>query len=281
MSKYSVKYKIIVTVLIFIVVSALIISSNFVLDLKSKYLMILHLFLLALFFNIIFFFRLRSKSAYEKNKEALEDSENKYRTLIESLIEGIGIVDENENFTFVNKAGNEIFGCYNNELVGKNLKEFTTDKNFNSVLKKTSNKKSGNTDVYELEILGLDKIQRTILVKTNPVLDENGLYRGAFGFFSDITEQKKYEVQREKIVKELETKLSDGKHIANGFLPICASCHSIRDKEDVWHPIADYLSKHTDIKFSHSVCPDCKDDIYGAGNNGLSQRREYNVSDSK
>ena len=279
MNVISKKNRIAITVAIFIVVSALIISSNLIFDLKTKYLVILHLFLLALFANIMFFFKWRSNRVYEKNKNALKESENKYRILIESLIEGIGIVDENENFTFANKAGNEIFGCNNGELIGKNLKEFTTEEGFNSALEKTENKKSGNTDIYELDIIGFDKSKRTILVKTSPVLDQKGIYKGAFGFFTDITEQKKYEEKREKIVKELETKLSNRKHVANGFLPICASCHSIRDKEDTWHPIADYLSKHTDIKFSHSVCPDCKDDIYGSGKDGSNQRRDYSILD--
>ena len=268
MSEISKKNKVLITIIIFIVVSALIISSNLVFDLKAKYLMILHLFLLALLTNIIFFFKWRSNIAYEKNKKALQESENKYRTLIESLIEGIGIVDENENFTFVNKAGNEIFGCNNGELVGKNLKEFTTEKSFNSALKKTENKKLGNTDIYELEIVGLDKLKRTILVKTSPVTDKKGKYKGAFGFFTDITEQKKYEEQREIIIKELETKVSDSKHIANGFLPICASCHDIRDKENAWHSVADYLSVNTNIKFSHTVCPSCKEELYGTDING-------------
>ena len=127
MNVISKKNRIAITVAIFIVVSALIISSNLIFDLKTKYLVILHLFLLALFANIMFFFKWRSNRVYEKNKNALKESENKYRILIESLIEGIGIVDENENFTFANKAGNEIFGCNNGELIGKNLKEFTTE----------------------------------------------------------------------------------------------------------------------------------------------------------
>ena len=279
MSEYSKKYRIVVTILIFAVVSLLIISSNLIFDLKTKYLIILHLFLLALFANIMFFFRWRSNLLYRKNKKALEESENKYKTLIESLIEGIGIVDKNENFTFANTAGNEIFGCKNGELVGKNLKEFTSTESFDSILEKTSNKKIGNTDIYELNIIGLDKLERTILVKTSPVTDKVGKYKGAFGFFADITEQKKYEEKRERIIKELETKLSNGQKIANGFLPICASCHSIRDKVNVWHPVSDYLSKHTNIKFSHSVCPDCKEELYGSEDNGSMQRREYSILD--
>ncbi|MFK5883001.1 MAG: PAS domain S-box protein [Candidatus Izemoplasma sp.] len=279
MSKISKKNSILITIIISIIVTALIISSNLVFDLKTKYLIILHLFLLALFANIIFFFKWRSNLVYEKDKNALKESENKYRTLIESLIEGIGIVDENENFTFANKAGNEIFGCNNGELVGKNLIEFTTEKSFNSALEKTENKKLGNTDIYELNIIGLDNLERTILVKTSPVIDKDGKYKGAFGFFTDVTEQKKYEKKRDKIIRELENTVSDSKYIANGFLPICASCYDIRDRDNVWNPIVNYLSEHTNIKFTHSICPECRDEIYGFRNDGLRQKREYEVED--
>lgn len=204
--------------------------------------------------------------AYISTENALKESEKKYRTLVESLLEGIGIVDENENFTFVNNAGCAIFGCTNNDLVGKNLKEFTTEREFENIQSKTENKKKGNMDIYELEITGCDNITKTILVKTSPVI-EDGVFKGAFGFFSDITEQKKYEEKREQMIIELENKLSNGEKIANGFLPICASCHKIRDKENNWHSVSDYLSIHTNLQFTHTVCPECKIEIYGPDKN--------------
>lgn len=238
---------------------------------------IFYILILSLCLNIFLILKWTSKSRYLKNKKALSDSKDKYKGLVESLLEGIGIVDENENFTFVNKAGNEIFGSENGGLVGKNLKEFTTEDNFKFILEKTSLRKQGKTDIYELEIIGLDKIERTLLIKSSPIIDEKGIYKGAFGLYTDISEQKKHELKRDEIIKELESRLKKGKRIKNGFLPICASCHKIRDEKNIWHPIADYLTENTDIKFSHSVCPDCKDEIYGPGKKSRNGRREYNV----
>jgi sigma-B regulation protein RsbU (phosphoserine phosphatase) len=43
----------------------------------------------------------------------------------------------------------------------------------------------------------------------------------------------------------------------HGLLPICAYCKSIRDDQDYWQQVDEYLSKHSGVRFSHSVCPAC------------------------
>ena len=277
MSKISMKFGVILSIII-ITISYLLLHLNGLVDnFNNKDIFFFYIFLSSLCLNIHFVIRWTSKSRYLKNKKALSESKDKYKFLVESLLEGIGIVDENESFTFANKAGNEIFGCEKDKLVDRNLREFTNEDEFNLILEKTSLRKQGKTDIYELDIIGLDKIERTLLVKSSPVIDEQGNYKGAFGLYTDISDQKKHEVKRDKIIKELESKIKKGKHITNGFLPICASCHKIRDEKKIWHPIADYITENTDIKFSHSVCPDCKDDIYGPGKKSKSGRREYNI----
>jgi PAS domain S-box-containing protein len=228
--------------------------------------LIIGIALVSIILNVILVLRFRLFNRQncdrdEKNKILIE-SEKKYKTLVESLIEGIGIVDENECFTFANKAGCEIFGCAECGLVGKNLKEFTSPDQFDYVLKKTMVRKSGTTDIYELDIVGCDKTKRTILVKSSPMIDEEGNYNGAFGLFTDITEHKKNEEKREMIIRELETKITGSENLANGFLPVCASCHKIRDKENKWHEIVEYFSARTNMKFSHTICPDCKKELY-------------------
>jgi hypothetical protein len=43
----------------------------------------------------------------------------------------------------------------------------------------------------------------------------------------------------------------------SGFLPICASCKKIRDDNGYWNQIEAYLSAHSEVEFSHSLCPEC------------------------
>ena len=47
-----------------------------------------------------------------------------------------------------------------------------------------------------------------------------------------------------------------------GILPVCSFCNKIRSNE-VWIPIEDYISQHSEADFSHSVCPQCAEANYG------------------
>jgi hypothetical protein len=42
-----------------------------------------------------------------------------------------------------------------------------------------------------------------------------------------------------------------------GIIPICSYCHKIRDDEGEWERVDSYISKHSDARFSHGICPDC------------------------
>jgi hypothetical protein len=41
------------------------------------------------------------------------------------------------------------------------------------------------------------------------------------------------------------------------FLPICAYCKKIRNKEGNWQQMEQYISEHSETKFSHGYCPEC------------------------
>jgi len=49
----------------------------------------------------------------------------------------------------------------------------------------------------------------------------------------------------------------------NGLLPICASCKKIRDDKGYWEQIEKYVEEHSDAQFSHGICPQCADKLYG------------------
>lgn len=42
-----------------------------------------------------------------------------------------------------------------------------------------------------------------------------------------------------------------------GLLPICSYCKKIRDEEQKWRQVEDYVSRKTEATFSHGICPDC------------------------
>lgn len=63
-------------------------------------------------------------------------------------------------------------------------------------------------------------------------------------------------------VKELEAALSQVKQL-QGILPICAHCKNIRDDQNYWQKVENYVSEHSAAQFSHSICPDCYASIVG------------------
>jgi len=74
----------------------------------------------------------------------------------------------------------------------------------------------------------------------------------------DIARRRVAEKERDKVIAELESALAEVKTL-RGLLPICAHCKKIRDDEGIWNQVEAYVSKHAEVDFSHSICPDCMD----------------------
>lgn len=66
--------------------------------------------------------------------------------------------------------------------------------------------------------------------------------------------QMAYQSQLEDALLRIET--------LSGLLPICANCKNIRDEAGQWQQVEVYVRDHTRADFSHSVCPDCMDELY-------------------
>jgi PAS domain S-box-containing protein len=88
--------------------------------------------------------------------EKLRESETRYRTLIENVGEGIGLVDPQDHFTFANPAGDRIFGVPRGGLLGRSLREFTTPEQFAVILEQNRQREAGATGLYEIDIIRPD-----------------------------------------------------------------------------------------------------------------------------
>lgn len=73
---------------------------------------------------------------------------------------------------------------------------------------------------------------------------------------------KRYLADREKLIGELQEALGKVK-LLSGMLPICASCKKIRDDQGYWKQIEAYISSHSEAEFTHGICPDCVQRLYG------------------
>ncbi len=92
---------------------------------------------------------------------------------------------------------------------------------------------------------------------------------------NDITERKTAEVEREKMIRDLQNALSEIKTLG-GMLPICSSCKKIRNDSGYWQQIESYLKEHSDAEFSHSLCPDCLQKLYpDMAENIMKEKTDY------
>jgi DNA-binding response OmpR family regulator len=58
-------------------------------------------------------------------------------------------------------------------------------------------------------------------------------------------------------VGQLEQALADVQSL-RGLLPICCYCKKVRDGQDYWREVEDYLANHGELRFSHGICPECR-----------------------
>jgi len=72
--------------------------------------------------------------------------------------------------------------------------------------------------------------------------------------FADLMELR-------RLNAELQAALAKVK-VLSGLLPICASCKKIRDDQGYWHQVEVYLRDHSEVEFSHGICPDCAQKLY-------------------
>lgn len=123
-------------------------------------------------------------------EDALRESEENFRSMVENLGEGIGLISEDESFLFANRTSAEIFGVAETGLAGRNLREFLSPDAFAFVRRQTELRMRGERSTYELEVRRPDGSLRTIMLNAIPRLAPDGRFLGALSVFTDITGRK-------------------------------------------------------------------------------------------
>ena len=78
---------------------------------------------------------------------------------------------------------------------------------------------------------------------------------------ADIIKRKRTEKALLQERNKLHQALSQVKTL-KGLLPICSNCKKIRDDKGYWNQIESYVQKHSEVDFSHSICPKCAETLY-------------------
>ncbi len=137
-------------------------------------------------------------------EERLRESEDLFRSMVESLGEGVAIVDGRESFIFTNEAAQRIFASEGQPLAGRSLREFTTPEQFALIQEQTKERREGKRGSYELRITLPDGREKTLLVTATPRFDDQKQFTSSLAVLTDITEMKRSEEALRKIKNQLE-----------------------------------------------------------------------------
>ena len=194
-------------------------------------------------------------------EEALRESEEKHRALIETTDTGYVIIDLTGKVLDANDEYARLTGHERrDDIIGRSVVEWT------AAYDRARNAKAVEECVRQGFIRNLEldytiSQGQIIPVETNATLVTTRSGPQILSLCRNITERKKAVEEREKLIVELRAALAKVKTLS-GLLPICASCKRIRDDKGYWNQIEAYIRDHSEADFSHSICPECMKKLY-------------------
>lgn len=136
---------------------------------------------------------MRDISDQRRAEDALKESERKYRMLVESLDEGIWVIDQDGATTYTNPRMAEMLGYTDQEMIGRHLFSFMDETMVPDAEKKIERRKRGIRESHEFEFLKKDGNRIHARLVTSPMYDDKGRYTGALAAVLDITEKMRAE----------------------------------------------------------------------------------------
>ncbi len=175
-------------------------------------------------------------------------------------------LDATDTVTLVNRKTCELLGYAKEELVGRNWFDTCLPQRLRESVKEVSKQILRGViepvEYYENPVLTKTGEERLIAWHNTVLRDNEGAIIGHLSSGDDITERKRAEEALLQEKEKLQEALDNIKTL-KGLLPICAECKKIRDDKGYWKQIEGYIETHSDASFSHGLCPECMDKIYG------------------
>ena len=137
----------------------------------------------------------RDISERKQGEEALQVSEEKYRTIVDTANEGVWLLDPRAKTTYVNRRMTEMIGYAKEEMLDRSLFDFMDDEAREEAQRNLERRQQGIKEDHDFRFRHKDGSDLWAIVSTSPWLDASGNYLGALGMLTDITERKRIEEQ--------------------------------------------------------------------------------------
>ena len=182
--------------------------------------------------------------------EPASDLEDRFS---EVSIDMLCCLDFNGYFKRLNPAWEHALGFTCDELMSRPFIEFVHPDDRARTLDQNAQVRAGGHALgFENRYICKDGSYRWLLWNAAPDTGARSIYSVA----RDITERKRAEEERERLVTELQAALAEIRTL-QGIVPICSYCKKIRDDDFYWQTVESYITKRMNTRFSHSICPSC------------------------
>ncbi|MGE5856328.1 MAG: PAS domain S-box protein, partial [Syntrophaceae bacterium] len=140
----------------------------------------------------------------QARETALLESEERYRTIVESANEGIWKVDAESMTTYVNKKMAEMLGYSPQEMIGRSAFDFMDEESKALVTKRLEHREKGVKGSYERKFVRKDGTPIWTIVNVVSLKDRDGKIAGWIGLLTDITDRKRIDealrLEREQLL---------------------------------------------------------------------------------
>jgi len=186
------------------------------------------------------------------SQKALRESEERYRNLFNNNHSTMLLIDpETADIVDANPAAISYYGWRHEELTGKKITDINILPKERIFQEMERAKKEQRKHFYFRHRLSSGEI-RDVEVLSGPI----AVYgrKLLYSIIHDITDRKHAEEALLREKNKLQNALEKIKMLS-GMLPICANCKKIRDDKGYWNQIESYIREHSEIEFSHGICP--------------------------
>jgi PAS domain S-box-containing protein len=152
----------------------------------------------------------RDVTQHRQAEAAVRQSEKRYRQLLETLQEGIWVIDQDANTTFVNPRMAEMLGYTVGEMQGKQLYSFMDERGAEITQRNLERRAQGIREQHDFEFLRKDGSRMYALLEISPIYDDDGNYVGGIAGIQDITDRQ----QAEQALQKSETLLKETQQMA-------------------------------------------------------------------
>lgn len=190
----------------------------------------------------------------------LGESEQEYRTLFVNSKDAIVISDRAGNILNINPAALNMFGYSEEDIMCHNIVDLYVDPEGRKALVGKI-EQGGFIKDYEVRLKRSDQTVMDCVVTATARLDAADNIVGYQSIVRNISNKKKADAERERLIVDLQGALHQVKTLT-GLFPICANCHKIRDDKGYWNKLESYIETHSEAEFSHGICPDCEQELY-------------------